>query len=36
MFDGDLIKGMFCYTYSSSTKRIADTVLPNDDQTTKG
>lgn len=36
MFDGDLIKGMFHYTYSSSTKNVPDTVLPDVEQTTKG
>lgn len=36
MFDVDLIKGMFYYTYSSSTKSIPDTVLPDVEQTTKG
>lgn len=36
MFDGDLIKGMFYYSYSISSKSILDTVLPDDGQTTKG
>lgn len=36
MFDGNLIKGVFYYTYSSSTKNVPDTVLPDVEQTTKG
>lgn len=36
MFNGDLIEGMFYCTYSSSTKSVSDSVLPDAEQTTKG